>query len=441
MTRDLDPERESALRRRLASFGDAIAVPPADDGSGDALSDATVATDLALVRQDPRGPDRRGRPVVLAAAAATVMVAAAAGALTLTRGDDDTEATSATTATTSAAGVGTCEPRVAEDGVIASGPTEGGSGWAVRVSGAPPHVATNVIVDGASAGGTMNDELSRAPLVNNGTFSLNAGISEQGGIVYGEVPRETAIVEVTTDEGTPLTACPVTVPTDELIAWFGLSLPPGVHPTGARALDPTDQVLASGEINWDRAPGIPGEGPGSVGTYMTADPALVDLPLGGTEMELPPPVERTEILSGTAGDIPWTLRAALDGDGVEAELESARATFGYRVGPTPLTERATWQLQEVGDELVLWGLLPSDATTVTIALDDGTSSELATVAAKDDGSARAFAGTLPPGAVPMAIEARRDDGSVALRATDVGENVATLAGDMESAALPAEPPA
>ena len=135
---------------------------------------------------------------------------------------------------------------------------------------------------------------------------------------------------------------------------------------------------------------------------MTADPALVDLALGGTEMELPPPVERTEILSGTAGDTPWTLRAALDGDGVEAELESARATFGYRVGPTPLAERATWQLQEVGDELVLWGLLPSDATTVTIALDDGTSSELATVAAKDDGSARAFAGTLPPGAVPTA---------------------------------------
>ena len=437
MTTDLDPEREAALRRRLASFGEAIVVPPTTDGSGE---DRTEATDLALVRERPH---RQRRPLVLAAAAATVTVAGAAGVLALADRDgaDDTEATTATSAGTASAAPGDCEPRVAEDGVIASGPTEGG-GWEVRVYGEPPHVGTAVSVDGAPAGGTMSDEMSRAPLVNNGAFALNAGLSDERGIVYGEIPRATAVVEVTTDEGGVQSACPVTVPTDELIAWFGLSLPPGVHPTGARALDTAGQALASGEIGWEPPPGIPDAGPpGAIGAHMTADPALVDLPLGGTEMELPPPVQRTEIASGTAEGSPWTLRAALDSDRADLELEYEYGAQAVQPGPTPLAEQSQWSLVKVDDRLIAWGPVPADATSVAITFDDGTAIDIPTVAALADGSARAFAGTLPVGMSPTAIEAHRADGSVALQAVDVAENVAGLAGDdLDGAGFVAVPP-
>lgn len=438
MTSDLDPAHEAAVRRRLTSFGDAIVVPPAMDGSGD---DRTEATDLALVGERPH---RQRRPLVLAAAAATVTVAGAAGVLALADrdGSDDTEATTATSAATTPAAPDDCEPRLADDGVIASGPTEGGSGWDVRVYGEPPHVGTAVTVDGAPAGGTMNDEMSRAPLVNNGAFSLSAGLSDEGGIVYGEIPRATAVVEVTTDDGGVQSACPVTVPTDELIAWFGLSLPPGIHPTGARALDAQGQILASGEIDWAPPPGLPdAEPPGSVGTYMTADPALVDLPLGGTEMELPPPVQRTEIASGTAGGSPWTLRAALDSDRADIELEYEGGASGLQSGPRPLADGTQWSLDAAGNQLVAWGPVPADVSTVTLTMADGTTLDLATVAALDDGSARAFAGTLPAGASPTAIEAHRADGSVVLRAVDMAESVADLArGDIGGAAFGAVPP-
>ena len=281
MTSDLDPDRESALRRRLASFADVIVLPPAD---GEVPPEASVPES---VRDRPHGPRR---PVVLAAAAATVAVAGAAGVLALTDGDrgDDTEAgttTSAGEATTGTVASGDCEPRVAEDGVIASGPTEGG-GWEVRVSGAPPRVTSEVIVDGAPAGGTMTDELSRAPVVNEGYFPISAEVGEDRAIVYGEVPRETAVVEVVTTGGGVPTACPVTVPNDELIAWFGLSLPAGDHPSGVRALDAGGRVLASGDFPIDGPFSV--EFGGSFLTDLTADPALVDLPLGGTEIEPAP---------------------------------------------------------------------------------------------------------------------------------------------------------
>src|SRR5690606_21264418 len=128
------------LRRRLASFADVIVLPPAADGEV-----PPEASGLGSVRDRPHRPRR---PVVLAAAAATVAVAGAAGVLALTDGDrdDNTEAgttASAAEATTGTVASGDCEPRVAEDGVIASGPTEGGGAWEVRVSGAPPHVATD----------------------------------------------------------------------------------------------------------------------------------------------------------------------------------------------------------------------------------------------------------------------------------------------------------
>ena len=441
MTSDLDPAREAAVRRRLASFGDAIAVPTAADGPGDDLNDATGTTDLALVRE---GPDRHGpsrRPLVLAAAAATVVVAGAAGALTLTGGDDDdTEAATASTATTSAAGLGSCGPRVAEDGVIASGPTQGGGSWEVRVSGAPPHVATNVIVDGASTSGLMHDEMSRPALVNAGHFSLGVDLNHEDSIVYGEVPRETAVVEITTDDGGVLSACPVTAPTDDLIAWFGLSLPAGTQPTGARALDPAGQVLASGDLSWEPHPGIPDAEPGAIGTAMTADPALVDLPLGGTEMALPPPVERTEIASGTAGGTAWRLRAALDSDRADIEMEYEGGASTLQSGPRPLAEGTHWSLDAAGDELIAWGPVPADVRTVTVTLADGTSVDLATVTALADGSVRAFAGTLPARATPTAIEAHRADGSVALQAVDLAEDVAALArGDIGGAGFSAEP--
>ena len=376
---------------------------------------------------------------MLAGAAAAATVVGAAGVLALAGGGDgDTEAA---TAPNPAAAPGACEPRVAEDGVIASGPTENGSGWEVRVYGEPPDVGTAVTVDGAPVDGTMDDELSRAPLVNDGKFSLNAGVTDEGGIVYGEIPRATAVVEVTTDDGGVLSACPATVPTDELIAWFGLSLPPGVHPTGARALDAQGQILASGEIDWS-PPGLPDAGPpGAVGTHMTADPALVDLPLGGTEMELPPPVQRTEIASGTAGGSPWTLRAALDGDRADIELEYEGGASGMQSGPGPLADGTDWSLDAAGDQLVAWGPVPTDVSTVTVTLDDGATIDLATVTALADGSARAFAGTLPAGASPTAIEAHRADGSVVLRVVDMAESVADLArGDIGGAGFSAVPP-
>ena len=432
MKPDLDPRLEAAARRRLTSFGEAIAVPATEapgstDISGE--SDATEMADLALVRGDAHGPRRR--LVLVGAAASVTVLAAAAGGLTLAAGDDRADEDDDATTESSAVGeppAAECTARVADDGVIASGPTgAGGSGWEVRVFGEPPHVGTSVVVDGVPAGGTQDDVLSRAPLVNHGAFSLNAGVSEQGGIVYGEIPRETATVEVTTDQGDTVSGCPVTVPTDDLVAWFGLGLPPGVLPADARALDAQGRVLASGELDWEPPPGLPDtEGPGTIGTHMTADPALVDLPLGGTEIEVPAPPERIEIASGTVAGDTWRLTATESGVDLELELSDGSAMGVRPANPDQLATGTDWYVETAGDPLIVWGPVPSEVSTVTITFEDGASIDVPTVDLPSDAPAGAFAAALPEGAVPTAIEAFRSDGTPVLQGVDVSGQIAAM---------------
>jgi hypothetical protein len=443
---DLDPRLEAAARRRLTSFAEAIAVPPATDAPGrsDATggSDTNEVTDLPLVRSDAHSPRRR--LVLVGAAASVTVLAAAAGGLALARDDDRAGEDDRATTDSSVAGdppAEDCTPRVADDGVIASGPTAaGGSGWEVQVFGEPPHVGTSVVVDGVPAGGMQHDLLSRATLVNHGAFSLNAGMSEQGGIVYGELPRETATVEVTTDQGDAVSACPVTVPTDDLVAWFGLALAPGVLPADARALDAQRRVLASGEFDFEPPPGLPdAEGPASVGTHMTADTALVDLPLGGTDIEVPPPPERMEIASGTAAGDTWRLTATESG--VDLKLELPEGGSGIQLpNPDQLTTGADWYVQAAGGQLVVWGPVPPEVATVIIRLDDGTSIEVPTVDLPSDAPAAAFATAVPEGATPTAIEAYGPDGTPLLEGVDVAAQIAALAGEHSGTYVRAVPP-
>jgi hypothetical protein len=296
----------------------------------------------------------------------------------------------------------------------------------VRVHGEPPNVGTSVLVDGSPAGGTQGDLQSRAPLVNAGMFELYAGVSEQGGIVYGQVPLATASVEVTTDHGNVVSVCPVTVPTDDLIAWFGLSLPPGTRPVEARALNVAGRVLASGDF---AGLGLD-EGPSAVGTHMTVDPALVSLPLGGTALELPPPIDWIEIASGAVGSDAWTLVAGADGDVVQLELRFSDAWYPVlRVTPERLAGGGTtWYVQAVDGQLVVWGPVPPEVTTVTVALDDGTSTDISPVATVPDTPVQAFAGALPPGSTVTGIEGHRSDGTTVMTAIDVAETTAALSG-------------
>jgi hypothetical protein len=276
MDRDLDPALEDAARRRLTALAAAIAVPPATAPPG-------VAGDPALPkpRREPR------RPLLLAGVGAVgaVAVAAAVGAAVLTgRDDGDSQVTTSP-------GIGVpCDPKVADDGIVASGTLPDGGRWEVQVHGEPPLVTTVALIDGAVVGRTDGDERSRAPVVDRGYFGIHAERTERGTVVWGEVPLTADHVAVRADDETTV-ACPTIVPADDLVGYFGVALPPGLEmdETGiaVEAVDLQGRVLASGTLDRTTLREVP---MGSH-SHMTVDPSLVPLPLDAGPPGLPVVVE------------------------------------------------------------------------------------------------------------------------------------------------------
>jgi hypothetical protein len=421
MSRELDPTLEAAARRRLSSFAAAIAVPPAT-----APAPAVAPTDVSN-RDDGDGTDHgdplppstgwpRRRALALVGATAAGVTALAVAAAVVTAGGDGSRQT-----VTGPPQGQPCPSRAADDGVIASGPTPSGGTWEVRVDGEPPNGRSWVVVHGEVVGGTQGDILSRAPVVNDGLLPLNSELTRQGGIVWGQVPVTTDHVEVTTDDGDLATACPVAVPTDDLVEWFGLALPRGSRPADVRALDVGGRVLAAGDLGEV----VIDQVPSGAGTQMTVDPSLVPLPLGGTAVDVPPPPDLTELVSGTVGARTWSLQAG-HGRGRDGgpDLDTVELGLwvdgsGTSVGGTPdqlLGGDMAWQATATGGGVVLWGPVAPEVTTVTVTFDGGTTLDIATGPTLPGVPLRAFAGALPSGSQVTHIEGRRDDGRTVVAA-------------------------
>jgi hypothetical protein len=425
MSRELDPTLEAAARRRLSSLAASIAVSPAtapadltDRANGGDSADSADGDHGDPLPSPTNRPRRRALVLVGTAAAGVTALAVAA----LLAGDDEGRQT----VTGPPPGAGSCPSEVADDGVIASGPTPSGGTWEVRVGREPPNVASWAVVDGVRVGGSLGDILSRAPVVNDGMLPLNSELTRQGGIVWGQVPVTTDHVEVSTDDGDVVTACPVAVPTDDLVDWFGLALPPGSRPDDVRALDVGGRVLAAGDLG----DVILDEVPSGAGTQMTVDPSLVPLPLGGTAVEVPPTREGTgsQLASGTVAGRTWSLLA---GQGRWRDDGPGGGTFelalwldgtdmsGTSIAGTPdqlLGTDSPWQATAIGDALVLWGPVAPEVTTIVVTFDDGTSQDIATVPTPAGTPLRAFAGALPTGSRVTRIEGRQADGRTVVAA-------------------------
>lgn len=437
MARDLDPVLEDAARRRLSELADAFAVPPA---AAEAATDA--ASDHRLIARDPGGgpvPDgapvpsgtaglrhaapRRRRPLV-AAAVTVALAAAATGMAVAVAGDDEPEPRAGTV-------TDDCAPRVAEDGVIGRGTTPGGDEWSVRVQGAPPAERTTVLLNGQRAGETWGDEDSWATIVSAGMLPLHVEVTEDGLLVHGQIPRETSVVEVRADQGggdeAVAHACPVTVPSNDLLGFFVMTLPPGTSPTEARALDDEGRALATADLSVLNLDVVPS----GAGTTMNVDPDLVPLPLGGLDVELPPSPVLTPILSG---ELPsgrrWSVSSGWMDDFVNLMFNEYDGGPGGGFGAEPgqMAEHPDWSIEKVEGRLVVWGSAPPEMASIQVTLSDGTTVDADTVRAVPDADIRAFAVALPDGATATAIEGLGADGSAVLQAEDVPGRMRRLAG-------------
>jgi hypothetical protein len=319
---------------------------------------------------------------------------------------------------------GACEPRTADDGLVAAGTLDDDGRWEVRSQGEPPNETTFAFVDGERVGGFMGDERSQPGRINEGLLPLNVDVTERGVLVYGEVPLATANIEVSFEGGDVAHACPVTVPTDDVVAYFGAALPPGTRPTEARALDRQKRVLASGVLS-----GLPLDAvPSSALTTMNVDPALVALPLGGTRVELPEPLP-TEIVSGEVSSGSWSLAAGQRDDKVIFELRMPSGVTGSSAEGTPaqlLNADRRWRVKAVGNQFVVWGPVPHEVATVTITLADGSSIDASTVEAVHGVPLRAFAAAVPPGGTVTSVEEHRRERSTAHRDEHIASQLAEM---------------
>ena len=423
---DVDPDLESSARRAFARLGSAIALPDAPpappsapDGGGPAFAD-----------DDTTGSGRRR--LVLAAAASAAVVAAGAGVVVAATGDDPD---GAGLATAPAAGE-PCRPRQAAGDVIDRGRFADGVPWhvsdAAGTGGDEWFEGAFAAIDGEDVGGWANNADSWPRVVNEGVLTWQVAEADGHRLVYGQVPTTTTRVEVSLADGTTVAACPVALPTMDVLHYFATPLPPGVDPAEGRALDAQGRPIAEAAslAPW---PGDPR--PEDVPAAMLdaeVDPALVPLPLGGEAAAPPAPPVMHDVVTGEVPSGPWALRLGTDGpDDYVVELRlpgelSGPGTEGnldQLLGPD-----RNWQVDSVDGRHLVWGLTAPEVATVRVTLAGGATVDVPTVPPGTDAvPARAFAGTLPEGGHLTAIEGLTADGEVVERAVDVAEGTATLA--------------
>ena len=124
---------------------------------------------------------------------------------------------------------------------------------------------------------------------------------------------------------------------------------------------------------------------------------------------------------------PWALWAG--GDAARAVLELRLPTRAWRDEGTAAALTGRWTVASADGRHVVWGLTPDAVTTVAVTLSDG---RVVAIPTGDPGlggaGVRAFAAQLPEGVTIAAAEGRRADGTAAVRARDVAESLAPVAG-------------
>ena len=432
MRRDPNPFLEATARRRITALAEDIAVPPAHPGvTGGRDKDMS---DVSGGSNSPGGPGdvdgaggsgvewvRRRRPVVVAGAIAAAAASVAVAVQVIGPGGEG-PGTGVAPAAADACGFGE-----AADGVVGTGTLESGATWEVRAQGSPPNQSIFAEVDGESVGGFAHDARSWPGLVNDGSLTLQASVTDGAVLVFGEIPAGTTRLQVGLRGGTAVSVCPVAVPgTRGIVHHFAVALPPGAHPTQVGALDSTGRVLATGDLSQLLA-----ASPSGGATGMTIDPGLVSLPLGGTPSQAPPEPEMEELVSGDAPDGRWSLAAGRDGDDMVLQLDPGRGDGGGVQG-TPaqlLGVDSNWYLDEVPGGLIVWGPVVPEAASVAVTLTDGAEVETEALDTVSDLPLRAFATFLPEGDAPTAIEARTASGTTLTQAQGVGDALRLLRDD------------
>ncbi len=270
-----DDEFDAAVRTRIRRLVDAVDVPA-----------ASMAPTPHVAR--PSG----GRRVRLAVAlvAATVAVVGVAAVVTSRLGDGD-DVRSAAPADAPGAEPA-CEPQqAAPDGTIGSGTFPDGTTWALVVSahlepGSRNLEYGNFVFDGKNSGGWIQDRTSWQNVVNSGRMNWTLHMEDGSLLVVGQVPKGTARVELATHEGGTASTCPVSLPTNPLLDYFAVLLPPGETLGSGQAVDAEGRALLDVVVPDDDNPDAlidihDTTIDGAVAFDSPVDPALVDLPLGG----------------------------------------------------------------------------------------------------------------------------------------------------------------
>lgn len=270
-----DDEFDAAVRTRIRRLVDAVRVPAAP-----------------MAPTPHVAPPSGGRRVRLAVAlvAATVAVVGVAAVVTSRVGDGD-DVRSAAPADAPGAEPA-CEPQQAvPDGTIGSGTFPDGTTWALIVSahlepGSRHLEFGTYMFDGQRGPSWDQTPGSWQNVVNMGVMNWGLTMKDGSLLVAGQVPKGTARVEVATHDGGTASTCPVSLPTNPLLDYFAVLLPPGETVGSGRAVDAEGRSLLEVVVPDDRDPDAPIDPRDATSDWAlsfgtTVDPALVDLPLGG----------------------------------------------------------------------------------------------------------------------------------------------------------------
>jgi hypothetical protein len=128
-------------------------------------------------------------------------------------------------------------------------------------------------------------------------------------------------------------------------------------------------------------------------------------------------------MAGQVPSGPWALLAGGDVDLLVVRLVlPADVAWTAQGAPAALTQ--SWKVSSVDGRHLVWGVTPAEVATIVVTLSDGRAVEVPTQPVQATGvDRRAFAVSLPAGALLTAVEARVAGGSALLRADDVAASL------------------
>jgi hypothetical protein len=373
-----DAGLEAAARRQFVRLGEAIDVGPQP------------------IRLTDRAARRRATVPLRVATAVGLAAAVVAVAAVWSSGPPSADVTVG-----QAAEGDSCEPRLADDGVIGSGTSPDGDEWMFRVGWEHGQLVGLRYVDGEGQGGWGHDAASWPSVVNGGVLTGSLSPMEGGWVLDLPVPVAAASVDVDLADGTTVQLCPATVarpapdagpdPTGIVAFAAGFvsdaALIDSIHVHDARGRrlarieGVAEQVLQQQVDNrlsaQHRAESfdlpLP-EDPSGVTLDVDLDPALVPLPLGGRVVPdyVDPMATAIEVIGGELAGGRWSLRAGTNGDEIGIRLDGPGVTGGGGGTPGQLNDlgEINWTVWAADGGLLVSGLAPPEVTTVVVTLGD-----------------------------------------------------------------------